>query len=46
MVVEEQGKIDREQFFVMMKFKHSTHQISFHIFKALECLEFIRSEVV
>lgn len=23
-------KIDREQFFVMMKFKHPTHQISFH----------------
>ena len=40
------GKIDREQFFVMMKFKHPTHQISFHTLKALECLEFIRSEVV
>lgn len=36
-----EGKIDREQFFVMMKFKHPTHQISFHTLKALECLNFI-----
>lgn len=41
-----EGKIDREQFFVMMKFKHPTHQISFHTLKALECLSFVRSEVV
>ena len=46
MVVEEQGKIDREQFFVMMKFKQPTHQISFHTLKALECLKFTRCEVV
>ena len=41
-----EGKIDREQFFVMMKFKHPTHQISFHTLKALECLSFVRSEVI
>ena len=41
-----EGKIDREQFFTMMKFKHPTHQISFHTLKALECLTFVRSEVV
>ena len=39
-------KIDREQFFNMMKFKHPTHQISFHTLNALECLTFVRSEVV
>lgn len=40
-----EGKIDKEQFFVMVKFKHPTHQISFHTLKALECLSFVRSEV-
>lgn len=41
-----EGKINQEQFFVMMKFKHPTHQISFHTLKALECLTFMRSEVI
>lgn len=41
-----EGKIDREQFFMLIKIKHPTHQISFHTLRALECLSFIRSEVV
>lgn len=41
-----EGKTRQEQFFVMMKFKHPTHQISFHTLKALECLTFVRSEVI
>lgn len=41
-----EGRIDKEQFFVMMKFKHPTHQISFHTLRALECLSFKESEVV
>ena len=36
-------KIDKEQFFMLMKFKHPTHQISFHTLKALDCLKFERS---
>lgn len=41
-----EGKIEREQFFVMMKFKHPTHQISFHTLKGLEYLTFVRSEEI
>jgi hypothetical protein len=41
-----EGKIDKEQFFVLMKFKYPTHQISFHTLKALECLKFKNSEVI
>lgn len=41
-----EGKIDREQFFMLIKFKHPTHQISFHTLRALECLSFLRSEIV
>lgn len=40
------GEIDREQFWSLAKFKYPTHQISFHTLKAIECLEFIDSEVV
>lgn len=40
------GEIDREQFWSLAKFKYPTHQISFHTLKAIECLEFINSEVV
>ena len=41
-----EGKIDKEQFFVMMKFKYPTHQISFHTLKALETLTFKGSEEI
>ena len=40
------GEIDREQFWTLVKFKYSTHQISFHTLKAIECLKYINSEVV
>ena len=40
------GEIDREQFWSLAKFKYTTHQISFHTLRAIECLKFIDSEVV
>lgn len=40
------GEITREQFWNLTKFKYPTHQISFHTLKAIECLNFIKSEVV
>ncbi len=33
-------RIDREKFWVMVKFKYPTHQISFHTARALDCLTF------
>lgn len=41
-----EGKITKEQFFVMMKFKHPTHQISFHTLRALATLTFKESEQI
>lgn len=41
-----EGTITREIFWELAKFKHPTHQISFHILKALDCLSFIKSEIV
>lgn len=41
-----EGKINRETFWSYAKFKHPTHQISFHTIKALNCLTFERSEPV
>lgn len=41
-----QGNITREQFWVLAKFKHPTHQISFHTLSALNCLTFQKSEVI
>ena len=38
-------RIDREKFWVMVKFKYPTHQISFHTARALDCLTFERSYV-
>lgn len=35
-----EGDISREAFWVLVKFRHPTHQISFHTEKALACLEF------
>lgn len=40
------GEISREAFWELAKFKHPTHQISFHTKKALRCLEFAGSENV
>ena len=37
------GNISRSVFWEYAKFKHPTHQISFHSIKALACLEFERS---
>ena len=38
------GNISREVFWDYAKFKHPTHQMSFHTLKALDCLKFERSE--
>lgn len=41
-----EGSISREAFWALAKFKYPTHQISFHTLKAINCLEWIRSENV
>lgn len=38
------GDISREAFWELAKFRHPTHQISFHTLKALDCLTFERSQ--
>ncbi len=40
------GILTREQFWVLAKFKHPTHQINFCTPQALNCITFIRSEEV
>ena len=40
------GKISRAAFWELAKFKHPTHQISFHTVSALDTLTFIGREVV
>lgn len=40
------GTITREQFWVLAKFKHPTHQMSFCTPAALNCLTFKRSEEI
>lgn len=40
------GKIPRNVFWEYAKFKHPTHQVSFHTVNALRCLKFERSEPV
>lgn len=40
------GVITREQFWVLAKFKHPTHQVSFCTPEALKCLTFKRSEEI
>ena len=40
------GILTREQFWVLAKFKHPTHQINFCTSEALKCLTFIRSEEI
>ena len=40
------GDISRKVFWDLARFKHPTHQISFHTLKALDCLKFERSEII
>ena len=40
------GIITREQFWVLAKFKHPTHQINFCTTEALKCLTFKTSEEI
>lgn len=40
------GKISREAFWALAKFKKPTHQISFHTARALETLKFLRGSEV
>lgn len=40
------GEISKEVFMQLAKFKHPTHQISFHTINALSCLSFIDSKEV
>lgn len=39
-------KISRAAFWELIKFKHPTHQISFHTISALDTLEYVGSEAV
>ena len=40
------GRINRKQFWALAEFKYPTHQISFHTLSALNCLTFVKSEVI
>lgn len=40
------GNISKAVFWEYAKFKHPTHQISFHTLRALDCLKFERSETI
>ena len=40
------GDIPRSVFWEYAKFKHPTHQISFHSIRALDCLVYKGSELV
>lgn len=40
------GVLTREQFWVLAKFKHPTHQINFCTAEAVKCLTFIESEEI
>ena len=40
------GEIPRSVFWELAKFKHPTHQISFHTLKALDCIKFKGSVIV
>ena len=39
-----EGNISKEVFFEYAKFKHPTHQISFHSIRALDCLNLVKGE--
>ena len=38
--------ISKEAFWEVAKFKHPSHQISFHSMRALDCLKYERSEAI
>ena len=40
------GEISKEEFLIAAKFKHPTHQISFHTIAALDSLKFIKGDEV
>ncbi len=40
------GDISRAAFWELPKFKHPTHQISFHTLQALDCLQFEKGELI
>lgn len=40
------GRINRKQFWALAEFKYPTNQISFHTLSALNCLKFVKSEVI
>mgnify|MGYP002618458112 FL=1 len=40
------GKISREAFWALARFKHPTHQISFHTARALATLTFLQAKEV
>ena len=40
------GSITREQFWIMVKFRYTTHQISFHTEQALETLTYLENRKV
>lgn len=40
------GDITKEAFWQLARYKHPTHQISFHTLKALSCLKYERSELL
>ena len=40
------GDLTKEQFWMLARFKYPTHQISFHTISALDCLTFVRGEIV
>lgn len=41
-----EGVINKEQFWVLAKFKYPTHQIAFCTQKALNCIEFLENEEI
>lgn len=40
------GRITRQVFWEYAKFRHPTHQISFHSLRALDCPTYVRSETI
>ena len=40
------GIISRQAFWELAKFKHPTHQLSFHTLRAIDCLRYVRGDVV
>ena len=40
------GIISRQAFWELAKFKHPTHQISFHTLRAIDCLRYVRCDKV